>query len=122
MRFLAATQHIDRGRILRQNGDFSGAIKNFLRAREIDPSNQAAEQEIEITQRDQPSPALTGPAAQAQMIEQSQAHRVQTEISTIAGPIQLKPVSNDPITLSRGRGCEEHLYFDRQAGGAECSV
>ena len=98
MRFLAATQHIDRGRILRQNGDFTGAIKNFLRAREIDPSNQAAEQEIQITQRDQPSPALSGPAAQAQMIEQSQEHRVQTELSTIAGPIQLKPVSNDPIT------------------------
>ncbi len=98
MRFLAATQHIDRGRILRQNGDFTGAIKNFLRAREIDPSNQAAEQEIEITQRDQPSPSLSGPAAQAQMIEQSQAHRVQTEIGAIAGPIQLKPVSNDPIT------------------------
>lgn len=98
MRFLAAVQHVDRGRVLRQNGDFSGAIQNFLRAREIDPSNQAAEQEIQITQRDQPPPNITGPAAAAMMLQRSHATKVQEEIGSIAGPIVLKPVSNDPIT------------------------
>lgn len=98
MRFLAAVQHVDRGRVLRQNGDFTGAIQNFLRAREIDPSNQAAEQEIQITQRDQPPPTITGPAAAAVMLQRSHASRVQEEIGSIAGPIVLKPVSNDPIT------------------------
>jgi general secretion pathway protein D len=98
MRFLAAVQHVDRGRILRQNGDWNGAMEQFLRAREIDPSNQAAEQEIVITQRDQPPPALSGPAAAAASQLNSQAHKIQREIASIAGPIELKPVSNDPLT------------------------
>jgi general secretion pathway protein D len=99
LRFLAGMQHVDRGRLLRQNGDWNGAMQQFLRAREIDPSNQTAEQEIMITQRDQPQPTPTGPAAAAALQELSQEHKVQQEIATIAGPIQLKPVSNDPITL-----------------------
>ncbi len=98
MRFLAATQHVDRGRVLRQNGDFTGAIQNFLRAREIDPSNQAAEQEIQITQRNQPAPTLTGPAAAAALLQKSHSSKVQDEIGSIAGPIVLKPVSDTPIT------------------------
>lgn len=99
MRFLAATQHVDRGRILRQNGDWNGAMQQFVRAREIDPSNQAAEQEIVITQRDEPAPTITGPAAAAAMQQLSQQNTVDREIATIAGPIQLMPVSNNPITL-----------------------
>jgi general secretion pathway protein D len=99
MRFLAAVQHVDRGRVLRQNGDWNGAMEQFLRAREIDPSNQTAEQEIMITQRDQPPPTLSGPAAAAATQELSQQNKIQQEIATIAGPIQLKPVSNDPISL-----------------------
>jgi general secretion pathway protein D len=99
MRFLAAVQHVDRGRVLRQNGDWNGAMQQFLRAREIDPSNQTAEQEIMITQRDQPAPTLSGPEAAAAMQELSEQNKVQQEIASIAGPIELKPVSNDPITL-----------------------
>ena len=99
MRFLAATQHIDRGRVLRQNGDYAGAITNFMRAAEIDPSNQAAQQEIERTQREQPPPGLTGPAAAAAVEQMSQQRQALDSINTIAAPIELKPVSNDPITL-----------------------
>jgi general secretion pathway protein D len=98
MRFLAAVQHVDRGRAMRQNGDWNGAMQQFLRAREIDPSNQTAEQEIQITQRDQPPAQLSGPEAVALMQERSQEHKVQQEIGAIAGPLVLKPVSNDPIT------------------------
>ena len=75
MRFLAATQHIDRGRILRQSGDYAGAITQFMRAAEIDPSNQASTQEIDRSQREQPPPGLTGPAAAAAMEQMSQQHR-----------------------------------------------
>ena len=99
MRFLAATQHIDRGRVLRQSGDFAGAITNFMRAAEIDPSNQAAQQEIERTQREQPPPGLTGPAAVAALEQMSQQRQTLDSIGSIAAPIELKPVSNDPITL-----------------------
>ena len=99
MRFLAATQHIDRGRILRQQGDFAGALREFMRAAEIDKSNQAAQQEIERTQREQPAAGLTGPAAVAAAEQMSQQNLVLKEINAIAPPIELKPVSNDPITL-----------------------
>lgn len=99
MRFLAATQHIDRGRVLRQSGDFSGAITNFMRAAEIDPSNQAAQQEIERTQREQPPPGLAGPAAVAALEQVSQQRATLDSIASISAPIELKPVSNDPITL-----------------------
>ena len=99
MRFLAATQHIDRGRILRQSGDYAGAITQFMRAAEIDPSNQAAQQEIERTQREQPPPQLTGAAAVAAHEQMSQQRAVMESINSIAGPIELKPVSNEPITL-----------------------
>ena len=99
IRFLAAIQHIDRGRVLRQSGDYTGAITNFMRAAEIDPSNQAAQQEIERTQREQPAPGLTGAAAAASVEQMSQQRIALDSINSIAGPIELKPVSNDPITL-----------------------
>ena len=99
MRFLAAVQHIDRGRILRANGDYTGAIQQFMRAAEIDPSNQAAEQEIQITQRDQPPPQVTGEAAVAAAYQASQEHHVQEEINSIAGPIELKTVPTETYTL-----------------------
>ncbi len=99
MRFLAATQHIDRGRVLRQSGDYAGAITQFMRAAEIDKSNQAAQQEIERTQREQPPPGLTGPAAVAAEEQMSQQRATLDAIGSIAPPIELKPVSNDPITL-----------------------
>ena len=98
MRFLASVQHVDRGRIARENGDWNGAMQQFLRAKEIDPSNQAAQQEIQITQRDQPPPEATGPAAAAALQSEIHAEKVEKEINSIAGPIVLKPVSNDPIT------------------------
>ena len=99
MRFLAGTQHIDRGRILRQSGDYTAAITQFMRAAEIDPSNQAAQQEIERTQRDQPPPQLTGAAAVAMREQMSLQKATMDSINSIAGPIELKPVSNEPITL-----------------------
>ena len=99
MRFLAAVQHIDRGRVLRQNGDYTGAIQQFLRAAEIDASNQAAQQEIEITQREQPAQGLTGPAAVAQAEQMSQQHAMLEAVNSIAPPVELKTVSTETYTL-----------------------
>ena len=99
MRFQAAVQHIDRGRVLRQNGDYSGALTNFLRAVEIDAGNQTAQQEIAITQREQPAPSATGAAAANISEQERQQADVLGRITSIAGPVQLKPVSDDPITL-----------------------
>ena len=59
-RFEAANMHVDRGRVLRQSGDKQGAINEFARALQIDPGNQAAAQELQIT--DTPGGAVA-PAA-----------------------------------------------------------
>jgi general secretion pathway protein D len=95
MRFMAAAQHVDRGRVLRQSGDLSGALNQFTRALQIDPGNEAAAQEIQITQRQDRSPAaaLLPPSGSAA------ASAALRDVSEVAAPIVLKPMSEDPITL-----------------------
>jgi general secretion pathway protein D len=91
-RFSAAAAHVDRGRVLRQSGDMHGALTEFERALAIDGGNQAAQQEITVTERqlnDTPTssldlPAQAGPAP---------------ELSSISEPLKLQPVSNNPLTL-----------------------
>jgi general secretion pathway protein D len=97
MKFLASVAHIDRGRVLRQSGDLNGAFNEFTRASEIDPSNQVAQQELQLLQEEQ-SHAVPGepPPPTEQAARHNETLR---ELGTVAGPIQLKPVSNDPITL-----------------------
>ncbi|WP_263377719.1 cohesin domain-containing protein [Granulicella paludicola] len=114
-RFEAANMHVDRGRVLRQSGDLAGAVNEFARALQIDPGNEAAAQELQSSEKARPADATTGPGAAAvtgggvpnagqPMIpgvgEQSPYQRkVQQDIAEMAGPIVLKPVSDDPITL-----------------------
>jgi general secretion pathway protein D len=96
-RFLASVGHVDRGRVLRQSGDLNGALTEFKRALEIDPGNQTAQQEIDQVQQILQNPqAGTAPERSEQMSRQNETLDT---ISSISGPVQLKPVSNDPITL-----------------------
>lgn len=97
IKFLAAVSHIDRGRVLRQSGDLNAAFIEFTRAAEIDPSNQVAQQELQLLQEDQSRAVPGGPPPPTEQV----ARRNETlrELGTVAGPIQAKPVSNDPITL-----------------------
>ena len=46
MRVSASSAHITKGRKLLQSGDTQGALAEFLHAAEIDPGNEAAQQEI----------------------------------------------------------------------------
>ncbi|HEY1964106.1 MAG TPA: type II and III secretion system protein, partial [Acidobacteriaceae bacterium] len=61
LRYQAAVSHVDRGRVVRESGDLNGALAQFQRAIQIDPSNQAAKQEIDQVQR-LLSTQPTGPA------------------------------------------------------------
>ncbi len=112
MRYTAANLHVDRGRVLRQSSDTAGAINEFARALQIDPGNEAAAQELEITERPPAAPATPGPAAAAEhgtlpgqvlipgVDERMPRQRaVQQEIASLAAPVELEPVSDDPITL-----------------------
>ena len=102
LRFLAATSHVDRGRVLKQSGDQPGAIAEFNRAIAIDPSNQTALQELNIILHPDnlPPPAGAPPTPGPDSLEQTpyQAETLRN-INSVAGPVQLQPVKNDPITL-----------------------
>ena len=94
MRFQAAAVHVDRGRVLRQSGDIAGALNQFTRALQIDPGNEAAAQEIQITRsQDQTPGASSAPAGFSDTSSQ------QRDIAGISAPLELKPMSDDPITL-----------------------
>ena len=112
MRYTAANLHVDRGRVLRQSGDVTGAINEFARALQIDPGNEAAAQELQITERPPAAPVNPGVASAIQnsvapgqtlipgVDEPSPQQRaVQQEIASLAAPVELQPVTSDPITL-----------------------
>src|SRR6202789_435714 len=63
LRFQAANMHVDRGRVLRNSGDSDGALNEFARALQIDPGNQAAAQELQITEKPKDGSAPTGGSA-----------------------------------------------------------
>ena len=126
MRFKAANMHVDRGRVLRQSGDVDGAINEFARALQIDPGNQAAAQELQVMEKR--SGQTSGPAgAPGQgaagapgsagkplvpgMGEETPYQRqMQSEISTLGGPVVLQPVSDDPLTLHMAQQDTEVVY------------
>ncbi|MES2392504.1 MAG: cohesin domain-containing protein [Acidobacteriota bacterium] len=119
MRFQAANQHVDRGRVLRQSGDIDGAINEFSRALQIDPGNEAAAQELQLSEKPHaggraaasggdataggaPPPGTPHPGKVLipGTIEQTPyQQQVQRDILSLAAPVSLQPVSTDPITL-----------------------
>ena len=87
----AAALHVEHGEKLEKLGDNSGAVAEFLRAVAIDPANALAMQDIEAVRRkvnaikhgtNSESPRTPGEA-----------------FEDLEGPVQLKPISNEPLTL-----------------------
>jgi len=89
-RFSAAAAHVKRGEKLRDQGDNTGALTEFLHALEIDPSNELAQQDIQATRE-----KINAPPNQ----ETPVSPNANPELNDIGGPPQLKPISNEPITL-----------------------
>jgi general secretion pathway protein D len=90
-RILASEEHVKRGNDLKQNGKVTAALVEFLRAIAIDPSNVAADQAIE---------SLSAHITRApEETEIPQLANDRAELAALAGPVQLKPISNEPITL-----------------------
>ena len=95
-KFLAAASHVHRGQMLRQDGKLSEALKEFQLAAMIDSSSEIAQQEIRLTQKmieRAQQPAGTAPISRALQEEPSEA------VSNLAGPVQLAPISQTPLTL-----------------------
>ncbi len=88
----ASAAHMANGRRLLQSGDEQGALSEFLRASVIDPGNEAALQEIAKVraQHQEQVPNVSGVPQPSGPV---------SELDTMASPIQLKPLSNEPFTL-----------------------
>lgn len=88
---LASELYVKRGKQLKDNGNTVGALAEYLRATAIDPSNVSADQAIASLERQ-----IT-PAPQKSDIPQYPTER--KRLALLAGPIDLKPVSDQLITL-----------------------
>jgi general secretion pathway protein D len=96
MRFQAAAVHVDRGRVLRQSGDIAGALNQFTRALQIDPGNESAAQEIQITRNADKGPAAVITAPEGASVEAAEAIH---DTADVTSPIDLKPMSDDLISI-----------------------
>jgi general secretion pathway protein D len=93
VRISASSAHITQGRKLFQSGDTQGALAEFLHAAAIDPSNEAAQQEVARVREKQGEVVPRSEAAIPELAGE------QAELDSIGAPTQLKPVSNEPLTL-----------------------
>ena len=92
-RFEAAATIVHRGQKLRDEGKLDDAVAEFQKALSIDPSLFIAKQELIRTQKmidDQrnPPPQAAGPPP-----------GLERKIHEAAGPVELAPISNTPITV-----------------------
>jgi general secretion pathway protein D len=93
VRTTAAAAHVTNGRKLLQAGNDAGALAEFLHASVLDPSDEAAQQEIHKLQ------AKANPSAPPLEAAVPQAEGERQDIENMGTPIALKPVSNEPLTL-----------------------
>ncbi|MGA2248988.1 cohesin domain-containing protein [Terracidiphilus sp.] len=93
VRGAASGMHLTKGRQLEKAGEDQAAMVEFLRAADIDPSNEAATQEMEAVRERQKRAA-----AQAPPIPPVEVAR-QALFDSLGGPIELKPISTEPLTM-----------------------
>jgi general secretion pathway protein D len=93
MRFQAAATVVHRGQKMREEGKLDEAVAEFQKALEIDPSLFIAQQELNRTlklindQKNPPPQAAGAPES------------LQRRVHEAAGPVELAPISNVPVTL-----------------------
>ena len=92
IRTTASAMHVTKGRKLLQAGDEQGALAEFLHASEIDPGNEAAQQEIAHCARSK-APVLRFRGRIAR------TRRRDSRNWTSRSAPELKPVSNEPLSL-----------------------
>jgi general secretion pathway protein D len=89
----AALAIVHRGQKLREEGKLDDALAAFLKAVSIDPSLFIAQQEVARTQKliqnlRNPQPPPAGPPS-----------NLERKLRDAAGPVELAPISNTPITV-----------------------
>jgi len=92
-KLFAASSHVHKGQLLRDQGRLPEALAEFQKAAEIDPSLFIAQQELIRTQRmidgaKNPPQAAAGPPSE-----------LEKRVRDARGPVELAPISNVPITV-----------------------
>jgi general secretion pathway protein D len=93
VRVSASAMHMSKGRKLLSVGDTQGALTEFLHASEVDPGNESAEQEIAKLRE------KAGETVSNSENAVPESPGTQVELDSIGSPVELKPLSNDPLTL-----------------------
>ena len=93
IRTTASSVHVTKGRKLMQSGDAQGALAEFLHAAEIDPGNEAAQQEIARVRQKQ------GASAPVPEIGLPQPSGEEQELDQVEAPPELRPLTNEPLSL-----------------------
>jgi general secretion pathway protein D len=93
IRITASSMHISKGEKLLNAGNDEGAMAEFLRGAEIDPSNEAVQQAIARVRKKH---GEIVPATETSLPE---AEGKQEELESMGAPVELKAVSNEPLTL-----------------------
>ena len=126
VRTTTSMTHLSKGRKLAAAGDTQSATAEFNRALSIDPSNEAAQQEIDHLRMRQGEK----PIAESGLPETEAAR---DEIAAIGSPMALHPVTNEPLTLHMsedaktvyqavGRAAGINVLFDPEYTGKRIQV
>jgi general secretion pathway protein D len=95
LRFQAAAQYVEMAKKLRDQGQLNDALTDYLRALEIDPTYEEARQEA-----DRLRARINGSAPQADLDQSGVTSPTsQRELRELGGPLQLKPLSDVPMTI-----------------------
>jgi general secretion pathway protein D len=88
-----SNMHLTKGRSFQEAGDTQAALTEFLHVVAIDPGNEAARQEIARIRKQQ------GQAAQGAEVTTPAPKGDESDLASMASPVELKPTSNEPLTL-----------------------
>ena len=102
VRQIASSTHVTDGRKMAAQGNENGALTEFMRAAEIEPGNEAAIQEVAHIRAHQ-SPTLVHS-------ETSVSDSDLAAMEDVGTPVQLKPVSNEPLTLHFSSEDSKNVY------------
>ncbi len=96
LRFQAAAQYVGLGKKLRDQGRLNDALTDFLRALAIDPTYEEARQEADLLRAQiNGSSALHAPSDHSGVTSATS----QRELQDLGGPLHLKPLSDEPLTI-----------------------
>src|SRR5215468_8558406 len=95
MRLLASEAHVHSGQKLRESGNLSDALLEFERAAVIDPPSFVAQQEIRRTR----VMIEAAEASKKRGTPGGEASQNQERMQAMLGPVELAPISRNPISL-----------------------